>query len=122
MSAYLFHLFVQTNLTCKELVTYTYNIKLGVTTLFCVTSDKLTMQQEVAKSFLKSFQLSAAELSALREANLTEDFFTALNRVQTIHSNCRTLMQSGHQTCALDIMDQMAMYQVICLFDFYDGV
>lgn len=74
------------------------------------------MQQEVAKSFLKSFQLTSAELSALREANITEDFFSALERVQTIHSNCRTLMQSGYQTSALDIMDQMAMYQVLILF------
>lgn len=70
------------------------------------------MQQEVAKSFLRSFQLTPVELSALREANITEDFFSALERVQMIHTNCRTLMQSGHQTSALDIMDQMAMYQV----------
>lgn len=75
-------------------------------------SQKLTMQQEVAKSFLRSFQLTPVELSALREANITEDFFSALERVQMIHTNCRTLMQSGHQTSALDIMDQMAMYQV----------
>lgn len=70
------------------------------------------MQQEVATSFLRNFQLAPAELAALRESNITEDFFAALQRVQTIHNNCRMLMQSGHQTSALDIMEQMAMCQV----------
>ncbi|KAG8297636.1 Golgi transport complex subunit 6 [Homalodisca vitripennis] len=89
------------------------------TTKLQAESQKLTMQQEVAKSFLKSFQLTQGELSALREASITEDFFAALERVQTIHTNCRTLMQSGHQTSALDIMDQMALYQEAALERLY---
>ncbi|XP_054276393.1 conserved oligomeric Golgi complex subunit 6-like [Macrosteles quadrilineatus] len=89
------------------------------TTKLQAEGQKLTMQQEVAQSFLKSFQLTPAELSALREANITEEFFAALDRVQTIHANCRTLMQSGHQTSALDIMDQMAMYQETALERLY---
>lgn len=83
---------------------------------FLLISEKLSMEQEIAKSFLRSFQLSPEEIAALREANITEAFFTSLDRVQTIHSNCRILLQSGHQTSALDIMDQMALYQVIVLF------
>lgn len=89
------------------------------TTKLQAESQKLSMQQEVATSFLRSFQLTPIELAALRESNITEDFFAALERVQTIHSNCRTLMQSGHQTSALDIMEQMAMYQEAALERLY---
>jgi hypothetical protein len=74
------------------------------------------MQQEVAGAFLRSFQLSSAEQAILRgssrEAAITDEFFTVLERVQSIHSNGRMLMQSGHQTAALEIMEQMALYQV----------
>jgi hypothetical protein len=74
------------------------------------------MQQEVAGAFLASFQLSSAEQVILRgsshEAPITDEFFMVLDRVQGIHSNGRMLMQSGHQTAALEIMEQMALYQV----------
>jgi hypothetical protein len=74
------------------------------------------MQEEVAGAFLRSFQLSSAEQAILhgssREAAITDEFFTVLGRVQSIHSNGRMLMQSGHQTAALEIMEQMALYQV----------
>lgn len=70
----------------------------------------------MAAAFLSSFQLSSAEQAILRgssrEAAITDEFFTVLERVQSIHSNCRMLMQSGHQTAALEIMERMALYQV----------
>jgi hypothetical protein len=79
-------------------------------------SQKLCMQQDVVAAFLASFQLSLAEQAILRgssrEAAVTDEFFRVLERVQNIHSNCRMLMQSGHQTAALEIMEQMALYQV----------
>ena len=74
--------------------------------------QKTCMEEGIANAFLKSFQLSKVELIALREANIKEDFFDVLERVQEIHKNCLSLMQCGHQTSALDIMDQMALYQV----------
>lgn len=46
------------------------------------------MQQEVASAFIKSFQLSQAEITSLhgshRESPITEEFFIILNRVQVI--------------------------------------
>ena len=70
-------------------------------------------------AFLSSFQLSLGEQTILRgssrEAAITDEFFRVLERVESIHSNCRMLMQSGHQTAALEIMEQMALYQV-CFF------
>ncbi|XP_001599436.1 conserved oligomeric Golgi complex subunit 6 [Nasonia vitripennis] len=78
-------------------------------------SKKLTMQQEIANAFIKRFQLNADELAVLhgssREAPITEEFFIVINRVQEIHSSCRILMQSGHQTLALDIMQRMTLLQ-----------
>jgi hypothetical protein len=74
------------------------------------------MQLHVADAFLASFQLSSAEQAILHssshEAAITDEFFTVLERAQSIHSNGRMLMQSGHQTAALEIMEQMALYQV----------
>nr|CAD7568801.1 unnamed protein product [Timema californicum] len=86
-------------------------------------SEKLTLQQEVAGAFLRSFQLSPSEQTTLRggsrDTPITSQFFIALERVQSIHTNCRTLMQSGHQTAALDIMEQMALYQESALERLY---
>lgn len=86
-------------------------------------SQKLCLQQEVAGAFLQSFQLSPAEQAVLRgasrEAAITEEFFRVLDRVQSIHSNGRMLMQSGHQTAALEIMEQMALYQEAALERLY---
>lgn len=46
------------------------------------------MQQEVANAFIKRFQLNADELTILhgtsREAPITEEFFTVINRVQVM--------------------------------------
>nr|CAD7586319.1 unnamed protein product [Timema genevievae] len=87
------------------------------------SSEKLTLQQEVAGAFLRSFQLSPSEQTTLRggsrDTPITSQFFVALERVQSIHTNCRTLMQSGHQTAALDIMEQMALYQESALERLY---
>ena len=60
---------------------------------------------------------------ASREAAITEEFFRVLDRVQSIHSNGRMLMQSGHQTAALEIMEQMALYQVyLFIYSMYNTV
>jgi len=86
-------------------------------------SQKLCLQQEVVAAFLSSFQLSFAEQAILhgssREAAITDEFFRVLERVQSIHSNCRMLMHSGHQTAALEIMEQMALYQEAALERLY---
>lgn len=74
------------------------------------------MEQEVASAFLECYQLSPAELSVLhgttRDTPITPAFFTALQHAQAIHTDCRILMQSGFQSVALDIMEQMSLYQV----------
>jgi hypothetical protein len=86
-------------------------------------NQKLSTQNRVANAFLDTFQLSPSELEILhganRDAPITADFFVVLERVQTIHTKCRTLMQSGHQAAALDIMEQMALLQETALERLY---
>ena len=42
-------------------------------------------------------QLAPHEISALREEELDDPFFTALARVQQIHANCKVLLRTHHQ-------------------------
>jgi hypothetical protein len=87
------------------------------TKLLQESSEKNDMQQQITSAFLNSFQLTPDELVALhgnkqkRDAPLTNEIFSALDHIQKIHSDCKILMQSGHQTLALDIMEQMTLHQ-----------
>uniref|UniRef100_A0A8W7P5C6 Conserved oligomeric Golgi complex subunit 6 n=1 Tax=Anopheles coluzzii TaxID=1518534 RepID=A0A8W7P5C6_ANOCL len=84
---------------------------------------KLQIQQKIASGFLSRFQLSVAEhqmlYGAKRDAPITAEFFQVLDRVQRIHTDCRTLMQSGYQTVALDIMEEMTLHQEAALERLY---
>uniref|UniRef100_A0A182LWZ2 Conserved oligomeric Golgi complex subunit 6 n=1 Tax=Anopheles culicifacies TaxID=139723 RepID=A0A182LWZ2_9DIPT len=84
---------------------------------------KLQIQQKIASGFLSRFQLSVTEHQMLygtkRDAPITAEFFQVLDRVQRIHTDCRTLMQSGYQTVALDIMEEMTLHQEAALERLY---
>ncbi|XP_063986387.1 conserved oligomeric Golgi complex subunit 6 [Diachasmimorpha longicaudata] len=86
-------------------------------------SKKLSMQHEVATAFIRTFELSRNEISILhgqtREEPITEEFFAVINRLQTIHSSCRVLMQSGYQTLGLDVMQRMTLLQEAALERLY---
>ncbi|XP_053675428.1 conserved oligomeric Golgi complex subunit 6 [Anopheles nili] len=86
-------------------------------------NSKLQVQQKVAGGFLSRFQLSVVEHQMLygtkRDAPITAEFFQVLDRVQRIHADCRTLMQSGYQTVALDIMEEMTLHQEAALERLY---
>uniref|UniRef100_A0A1B0DFS2 Conserved oligomeric Golgi complex subunit 6 n=1 Tax=Phlebotomus papatasi TaxID=29031 RepID=A0A1B0DFS2_PHLPP len=85
-------------------------------------SNKLQFRQKVAGAFLARFQLSAAEQQVLcgsRDAPVTGEFFTVLDRLQGIHGDCRVLMQCGHHTAALDIMDEMNLMKESALERLY---
>ncbi|XP_065353864.1 conserved oligomeric Golgi complex subunit 6 [Cloeon dipterum] len=101
--------------------TKTHNL-IEQTTRLKSESQKLSLQKEVAGEFLKTFQLNATEQAHLRgdqENTITKDFFPVLARVNTIHQNCKILLQAGHQTAAIEIMEQMALYQEIGLERLY---
>ncbi|KAK0177613.1 hypothetical protein PV328_001649 [Microctonus aethiopoides] len=86
-------------------------------------SKKLSMQHEVANAFISTFQLTKHEIEILhgqtREEPISDEFFIVVNRIQTIHSSCRILMQSGYQTLGLDVMQQMTLLQESALERLY---
>ncbi|EAT44683.1 AAEL003980-PA, partial [Aedes aegypti] len=86
-------------------------------------NNKLLLQQRIASGFLSRFQLSVAEHQTLygvtRDDPITAEFFNVLDHVQMIHSDCKTLLQSGYQTAALDIMEEMTLHQEAALERLY---
>ncbi|KAK8639926.1 hypothetical protein V6N13_138292 [Hibiscus sabdariffa] len=70
-----------------------------------------TQKQQTVSYFLRDYQLSPQEISALRDEELNENFFKALSHVQEIHGNCKVLLRTHHQRAGLELMDMMAMYQ-----------
>lgn len=78
-------------------------------------SKKLEIRQEITSAFLGQFRLSVEEHQHLygsnRDAPITNHFFEVLERIQSIHAECRILLQSNCQTAALDIMEEMTLHQ-----------
>ena len=50
-------------------------------------------------------------LFVLQAERITDDFFAALERVRTIHANCRSLLRSHHQRAGLELMEIMSNHQ-----------
>lgn len=73
--------------------------------------EHTTQRQDLIAAFLNNYQLRPEEVTALREEDLSENFFKALTRVQEIHANCKVLLRTHHQRAGLELMDMMAVYQ-----------
>ncbi|KAL9876935.1 conserved oligomeric Golgi complex subunit 6 isoform 2-T4 [Glossina fuscipes fuscipes] len=75
----------------------------------------LQARKQIAEAFLRRFQISLHEHQLLygntKDAPIDAEFFDVLDRVRNIHSDCRILMQSGYQTAASDIMEEMNLHQ-----------
>jgi len=82
-------------------------------TSFRSTNNKLSMEQQVTAKMIESFQLSPSEVSVLCNADesITEEFFAALFKAKGVHHRCKEILHCGHQATALEIMEQMALYQ-----------
>ncbi|BFZ10927.1 hypothetical protein BsWGS_13966 [Bradybaena similaris] len=77
-------------------------------------SQKLQVKEQVAHAFLDKFQLKPEEIKILRgtrDGALQPEFFKALARVKQIHSDCKILLRTNHQTAGLEIMESMALHQ-----------
>ncbi|RNA32100.1 Conserved oligomeric Golgi complex subunit 6 [Brachionus plicatilis] len=69
---------------------------------------------KLAEKFIQKFQLDADEVNYLvakKDGNLHPDFFRSLEKVRTIHENCKILLRTNQQTAGLEIMEQMAINQ-----------
>jgi len=74
----------------------------------------IEMRQQAASTFIEKFQLTTAQFQTLRAGPnepLSNEFFTALDRVQEIHSKVKVLLRSNQQTAGLEIMEEMALFQ-----------
>ncbi|CAI5508119.1 unnamed protein product [Closterium sp. Naga37s-1] len=89
--------------TTGDMVLATERLKLELVTT--------VRRQQLVAAFLRSYQLSPQEVQALREDEISEKFFEALNRVHEIHANCKLLLRTHHQRAGLELMDLMAVYQ-----------
>lgn len=61
--------------------------------------------------FQEKYQLSKDCAHILKEGVIGEAFFDALKRVQTVHSNCRSLGLSYHHKAGLELLDQLSTLQ-----------
>lgn len=89
--------------TTSEIVSATERLKQEL--------EHTTQRQELITAFLNNYQLRPEEVTALREEDISENFFKALMRVQEIHTNCKILLRTHHQRAGLELMDMMAVYQ-----------
>lgn len=84
------------------------------TTKLHAESQKVQMKLQVADVFLDKFQLKPNEVKALRgnrDGSLSQEFFNSLNKVKTIHNDCKILLRTNQQTAGLEIMEAMALHQ-----------
>jgi len=70
---------------------------------------------KVMDNFLKRFKLTDAQLVALRQGPQGDDngalFFSALEDVQRIRTECQSLISSQFQSAGLELFDAMAVFQ-----------
>jgi conserved oligomeric Golgi complex subunit 6 len=97
----------QTQTQTHELINQTNDLQ--------IERAKLSVHHEVATAFWSHFQLSPADHQILygqtRDEKITGEFFRVLDHVQTIHNECRVLIQNGFESLAMDLMEEMALHQ-----------
>ncbi|CAL8131551.1 unnamed protein product [Orchesella dallaii] len=85
---------------------------------------KLISERDIAQAYLNAFQLNTDDLRVLRgtdnqSGTLSEEFFEVFEKIQKIQSNVAVLLKIGHQTTAVEIMDQMGLFQETALEKIY---
>lgn len=78
---------------------------------------KLIGERDIAQAYLNAFQLNGDDLRILRHTEnstgvLSEEFFEVFEKIQKIQANVNILLKVGHSTTAVEIMDQMGLFQV----------
>lgn len=107
-----------TNLTYLYAIFPKYAYTISVSDLIFKLNfrEQNLVEENIVNAFLKRFQISPEELAILQGENgivfLNYEIFNTLDKIQKIHDECKTLMQSGLQTLALGLMEQLKLYQV----------
>lgn len=76
------------------------------------SSEKVSMEQSIINKFIEKFQLTKNEMEILKQSDISSDFFYVLEKTYVINNNCQILIQSGNQSLAFSIMEQMSSLQV----------
>ncbi|CAG9822334.1 unnamed protein product [Phaedon cochleariae] len=117
------------NDSIKDMTKRLHNSKIQTKQLLNISSqlqqerDHNISEQKILDALIGRFQLSPEDISVFqgskKEFLMTNDIFAVLDKVQGIHDECKILMQYGLQTLALDIMEQMTLYQESALEKLY---
>nr|CAG4640750.1 EOG090X03SX [Eulimnadia texana] len=78
-----------------------------------------TKTKELLSSMLQLNSENGDSPGPSSDSPVTAEFFAALERAQQIHQKCRQLLQYAPQTTALNIMEQMSLYQEAALERLY---
>ncbi|KAJ3063863.1 Golgi transport complex subunit 6 [Podochytrium sp. JEL0797] len=75
--------------------------------------EKAIAKKTIANTFLDRFTPSDAEVQVLTSSNtaLTDDFFTALNRLAKISDDCNAFLMNENQKAGNEIIESIAIYQ-----------
>ena len=79
-------------------------------------SRQLEMQLKVVSSFLTKFQLTPEESEVIsgsyhkQGSAINDAFFSAMQHVRSIHSDCKVLLRCSQQRAGLEVMEAMAMH------------
>jgi conserved oligomeric Golgi complex subunit 6 len=65
----------------------------------------------IVKRFQQDYQLDATVAETIKSGDVDEAFFEALQRVHTVHENCRSLLHTHHQRAGLELLDSMSSYE-----------
>jgi conserved oligomeric Golgi complex subunit 6 len=68
-------------------------------------------KDSIVQRFQQDYQLDANVAETIMSGDVDEAFFEALQRVHTVHENCRSLLHTHHQRAGLELLDSMSSYE-----------
>ena len=69
-------------------------------------------KDDIVKRFQQDYQLDATVAETITSGGeVDEAFFEALQRVHTVHENCRSLLHTHHLRAGLELLDSMSSYE-----------
>lgn len=82
--------------------------------------ERLDVQKTLSNAFAKTFYLTQDEKKLLGGSGkdapgVCPEFFDALDRAKAIHASSQLLLSTGQQKAALEIRENMALFQVSCV-------
>ncbi|CAG0912970.1 unnamed protein product [Notodromas monacha] len=109
------------NQTCVQMRDRLITSKTSVQDLISATNElkvereRIDVHKALSDGFCRTFFLTAEEKKLLSNARdsggISSEFFDALDRAKDVHRNSQVLLQTGQQKAALEIRENMALFQ-----------